>query len=131
MDDFQELVSSTPKFQVGFIEGRSTQQWMVAREDLNTMYASAKDDEITLWCDKKVDPLEQVTQSRKRKNTDTEDVTPASKTSKADEREQEILQIVDQVASKHLESYTVPQLRLSMSSQSDTKAMTSHQTYPW
>ena len=48
MDDFQEFVSSTPNFQVGFIEGRSTQQWMVAREDLNTMYASAKDDEITL-----------------------------------------------------------------------------------
>ena len=48
MDDFQEFVSSMPNFQVGFIEGRSTQQWMVAREDLNTMYASAKDDEITL-----------------------------------------------------------------------------------
>ena len=112
MDDFQEFVSSTPNFQVGFIEGRSTQQWMVAREDLNTMYASAKDDEITLWCDKKVDLLEQVTQSRKRKNTDTEDGIPASKTSKADEREQEILQIVDQLASKHSESYTVPQLRL-------------------
>ena len=56
--------------------------------------------------------MEQITQSRKRKNTDTEDGTPASKTSKADEREQEILQIVDQLASKHSESYTVPQLRL-------------------
>ena len=111
MDDFQEFVSSTSNFQVGFIEGRSTQQWMVAREDLNTMYASANDDEITLWCDKKVDPLE-ATQGRKRKNTDTEDGAPASKISKADEREQELLQIVDQLASKHSEGYTVPQLRL-------------------
>ena len=57
MDDFQDFVSLTPNFQVGFIEGLSTQQWMVAREDLTTMYESAKDDEITLWCDKKVDPV--------------------------------------------------------------------------
>ena len=85
---------------------------MVAREDLNTMYESAKDDEITLWCDKKVDQSEQVSQSRKRKNTDSEDGTPASKTSKVDEREQELLQIVDQLTSKHSESYSVPQLRL-------------------
>ena len=112
MDDFQEFVSSTPNFQVGFIEGRSSQQWIIAREDLNTMYMSAKDDEITLWCDKKVDPLEQGTQSRKRKSTDTEDGAPASKASKADEREQELLQIIDQLISKHSDSYTVPQLRL-------------------
>ena len=63
MDDFQDFVSLTPNFQVGFIEGWSTQQWMVAREDLNTMYESARDDEITLWYDKKVDPSEQVSQS--------------------------------------------------------------------
>ena len=30
-------------FKVGFIEGRSTQQRIVAREDLAAMYASAKD----------------------------------------------------------------------------------------
>ena len=60
----------------------------------------------------RVDPLEQVTQNRKRKNTDTEDGTPASKTSKADECEQEILQIAYQLASKYSESYTIPQLRL-------------------
>ena len=77
------------------------------------MYTSAKDDEITLWCDKKVDPLEHVvTQSHKHRNTDTEAGTPASKASKADEREQELLQIVDQLMSKHSENYTVPQLRL-------------------
>lgn len=113
IDDFPDFVSSTPNFQVGFIEGRSSQQWIVAREDLNTMYDSAKDDEITLWCDKKVDPLEHlVTPSRKRRNADTEDGTPASKASKADEREQELLQIVDQLSTKHSEKYTVPQLRL-------------------
>ena len=49
-----------------------------------------------MWGDKKVDPLEQV--------TDTEDGAPASKTSKADEHEEEILQIVDQLASKHSEN---------------------------
>ena len=112
IDDFQDFVSLTPNFQVGFIEGRSTQQWMVAREDLDTMYKSTKDDEITLWCDKKVDPSEQVSQSRKRKNTDSEDGTPASKASKADEREQELLQIVDQLTSKHSGNFSVPQLRL-------------------
>ena len=61
MDDFQDFVSSTPNFQIGFIEGRS-QQWIFAREDLGTMYASAKDNEITLWCDKKVDLQEQCSQ---------------------------------------------------------------------
>ena len=40
MDDFHDYVSTTPSFQVGFIEGRSTQQWIVAREDLDAMYAS-------------------------------------------------------------------------------------------
>ena len=77
------------------------------------MYASAKDGEITVWCDKKVNSLEQSgSQSRKRKSADTEDSTPASKVSKADDREQELLQIVDQLSSKHSNNYTVPQLRL-------------------
>ena len=76
-DDFQKFVSSTPNFPIGF---RSTQQWIVSREDLNTMYASAKDGEIT--CDKKIDSLEQ---SWKRKSAHTEDSTPASK---ANDREQ-------------------------------------------
>lgn len=106
MDDFQEFVSSTPYFQIGFVEGRSSQQLIIARE-YNVHVC--KDDEITLWCDKKVDPLEQGTQSRKCKSTDTEDGTPASKASKADEHEQELLQIVDQLMSKY---YTIPQLRL-------------------
>ena len=43
-------------------------------------------------------------QGRKRKNTDSEDGTPASKASKADEREQELLQIINQLTSKHSES---------------------------
>lgn len=113
MDDFREFASSTPNFQVAFIEGRSTQQWIVAREDLDMMYSSARDGEITLWCDKKADhSQEQGSQSRKRKSNDTEDGTPASKASKADEREQELLQIVDQLTDKHSDKYTVPQLRL-------------------
>lgn len=102
----------THNFHLGFIEGRSTQHWIVAREDLNTMYTSAKDGEITLWCDKKVDPLESVNQSRKRKNSDTQDGTPATKASKADDREEELLQIIDQLTTQHSENYTVPQLRL-------------------
>ena len=111
IDDFQEFVPSTPNFQVGYIEGRSTQQWIIAREDLDSMYESAaKEGEITLWCDKKVVPQDQG--SRKRKSSDTDDCTPASKVTKDEERDQELLQIVDQLESKHADKYSIPQLRL-------------------
>ena len=126
MDDFQEFVSSTPNFQVSFIEGRSTQQWMVAREDLSTVYASAKDDEITLWYDKLIYWSRLLTVVKTR--ILTLKMEPQHRRLQKLMSEQ-ILQIVDQLASKHSESYTVP-LGLSISSQSEMIAMTIHLTYP-
>ena len=81
MNDIQEFVSLAPNFQA---EGQSIQQWIIAREDLNTVYVAANNDKVTLWCSNKVDPLEQVLNG---KNTDAEGGTPASKTN---ECEQEI-----------------------------------------
>ena len=53
MDDFQEFIPSTPQFQVGYIEGSSKQHWIISREDLDTIYESASDREVVIWCDKK------------------------------------------------------------------------------
>ena len=50
--------------------------------------------------------------NRKRKSASTDDGDSASKVSKADEREEELLKIVDQLTTKHLDRYTAPQLRL-------------------
>ena len=99
IDDFKEFVSSTPNFQVGYMEGRSTQQWIIARQDLDAMYESAKEDvEIILWCDNKVEvPKDERSRKRKSTYTPTEDCTLASKVSKDEERDQELLTIVDQL----------------------------------
>ena len=96
------------------MEGRSTQQWIIARVDLDAMYESAKEDvEIILWCDKKVEvPKDEGSRKRKSTYTPTEDCTLASKVSKGEECDQELLTIVDQLKKRHSDGSTVPQLRL-------------------
>ena len=110
MDDFKDFIPSTPDFQVGYIEGSSKQHWIISREDLDMMYESARGKgEVLLWCDKKTE-IPHDNQSRKRKSSET--CAPSSKASKSDDREEELLEIVDQLKEKHSASYTVPQYRL-------------------
>ena len=52
--------------------------------------------------------MEHSTQNRERKSATTYDGRSASKVSKADEREKELLKIVDQLTTKHLDRYIVP-----------------------
>lgn len=107
MDDFKDFVPSTPDFQVGYIEGSSKQHWIISREDLDAMYESVRGkSDILLWCDKK--EIEGQT-SRKRKGSEAN--APASKC-KCDEREDEILEMVDRLKEKHSTKYTAPQYRL-------------------
>ena len=43
-----------PEFHVGYMENRTTQQWVFALEDLAAMYDMATaDKEIMFWCEKK------------------------------------------------------------------------------
>ena len=109
MDNFSDFVSSSPEFHVGYMVGRSTQQWIFSREDLQCMYESAQDNEILLWCDKKV--LEKSSRKRKSATLSSEGET-SSKVSKLDDANEEILQIIDQLKEKHSNKYTLPQLRL-------------------
>ena len=59
---------NSTEFHVGYMENRTTQQWVFAREDLVAMYGADK--EIILWCDKKIDS-DQEQPPRKRKSTST------------------------------------------------------------
>ena len=110
MDDFQEFVPSTPQFQVGYIEGSSKQHWIISREDLDTMYESASDREVMIWCDKKSSEAQDHQGTRKRKSS--EDGAPAPKASKSGEHKEELLRIVDQLMDKHANKYSIPQYRL-------------------
>ena len=105
----------SPDFHVGYMENRTTQQWVFACEDLAAMYGSGSvtaDKEIILWCDKKCENVPDLP-SRKRKSTSTklEDGSSSSKLSRTEENE-ELLLIMDKLKDKHSSNYTDPQLRL-------------------
>ena len=83
-------LSAIDTFNVGYFHGRpQTKSWMVAAEDMQAMYASARDKDILLWCDGK-----ELSTGRKRKNLsrDEEDMPNSSKRSTSFAAEEEELE---------------------------------------
>ena len=102
IEQFDEQVPESVKFNVGYIDGRH-QMSLFSNEDLNLMYSKYKfGGEIILWCDGRC--REESRSSRKR-DIDTSLL-------KRQEREDQIDGIFKDLKSKHRDKYSVPQLRL-------------------
>ncbi len=104
----QELKDALPKdcsVDVGYFEGRqSSKVWLVSVKDLQLMYHKAKaGGEISLW----VQPGEEG-------DSDSDDPEPVKKkrSSKRQEKEDDVEGIYSELKSKHGDDYTVPQLKL-------------------
>ncbi len=113
-DDLSTFVPDSPDFRVGYMVNRTTQQLILAREDLAVMYSTARDEkEIILWCDKKneAEREQPARNARKRNSTTTPPEAGSSKVLKGSD-DDEMIQILDKLKKKHLECYTYPQLRL-------------------
>lgn len=97
-------LSAIDSFNVGYLHGRpQTKSWMVAEEDLQAMYAGARDKDILLWCDGK-----DVSTGRKRKNLsrDEEDMPSSSKHStNYTSEEEELEKYVSELQEIHGDKY--------------------------
>ena len=77
-------------FNVGYVHGRpQTKSWMVAEEDLQAIYANARDKDILLWCDGKESSTGR---KRKKLSRDEEDMPSSSKHSTSFSTEEERLE---------------------------------------
>ena len=95
-----ELPSS---FNVGYFEGRyHTKKWLTTDQDLVVMNSKFMGGDVCLWCDQQSG---EATVSRDR--------SPArKKSSKRDEKEQEVDEIFQDLKDRHASDYSGPQLRL-------------------
>ena len=98
---FDELGEDMPEsinVDVGYYGKCSSKCWLVTKEDLDLMYANAKTEEISLWCDAGCSSGSKT--KRKRKKSGGTSVTT---------EEQEVDEHDTLLTEKHGESYSVPQ----------------------
>ena len=102
IEQFDEQVPDSVKFNVGYIDGRH-QMSLFNNEDLNLMYSKYKfGGEIILWCDGK---CRDGSHGSKKRDIDTSLL-------KRQEREDQVDGVFKDLKSKHNDKYSVPQLRL-------------------
>ena len=102
IDQFDEQVPESVKFNVGYIDGRH-QMSLFNNEDLNLMYSKHKfGGEIILWCDGR---CREDSRSSRKRDIDTSLL-------KRQEREDQIDGTFKDLKSKHNDNYSVPQLQL-------------------
>lgn len=109
IESFPEYVPSSLDFQIGYLEGRSSQKrWIVRAADLQKMYEAYDDgEEIKLWCEGK---SKECVQGKKRKSDEHSDhEQPPSKRECQEEEEREIRMKLEK---KHSDKYTGPQYSL-------------------
>ena len=102
IEQFDEQVPDSVKFNVGYIDGRH-QISLFNSEDLNLMYSKYKfGGEIILWCDSR---CREENRGSKKRDIDTSLL-------KRQEREDQIDEVFKDLKSRHNDKYSVPQLRL-------------------
>ncbi len=108
VDTFSEHVPETMEFDMGYYTKPGSQKrWIENSKDLEAMYNSNCNDDITLWCDGRIESGS--AQVPKRKSSgDTKD-EPLSKRAK---KEEEIETTYRSLRAKHGEEFSDPQLRL-------------------
>ena len=110
MEEFSDQLPETMDYQVGYFHGKqSAKRWIMTQEDLNLMYESKKEN-ILLWADARVQCSNtngSSSRGQKRKAAD-----PFGLTSKRQQIESEVDDVVSELKKKQGDKYTMPQLRL-------------------
>ena len=103
---YTELSDELPSsFNVGYFEGRHhTKKWLTTDQDLVAMNAKFTGGDVCLWCDATQQTTES-TASRNRSPT-------RKKSSRREDKEQEVDDIFQDLKERHESDYSGPQLRL-------------------
>ena len=90
IDEFEEQVSQSTTFSIGYFAGcTSTKHWVYTEEDLRMMYINCATPDIMLWCDGRSESNE--TPNSKRQKTDDTFI------SKREEKEKKVEQLAQEL----------------------------------
>ena len=104
MEKFEDQVPSSVSFDVGYFEGQQhSKMWLCSNDDLKSMYTKYPKGEITLWCEGKGAEQSNVCGKRKRDEP---------KSSKRQDKEDEVEAVYKELKGKHGERFDAPRLRL-------------------
>ena len=111
MEQFENLIPTTTKFNVGYFAGRqSEKRWICDKDDLEAMYSSPSlsgKKDIVLWCDRRPDDSDSDNSRKKWARC-------SSPHTRRNDREAEIDELVQELRERHSENHncTEPQYRL-------------------
>ena len=115
--------SAIDTFEIGYlVKPSQTKQWIVSAKDLELMYAQSSGEDISLWCDKRLE-AEDTNLVMQRKRSSTADIpsakrqsptaaAPGKKQSNYAQREDEIESLASELEEKHGDQYSFPQYKL-------------------
>ena len=89
MEELEDLLPATTKFNIGYFCGQS-KRWILNAEDIQAMYSSynpSRDKQLVLWCDGRDDDDNTVTKKRRK----VEETCTRSKTKREEKEEVEEL----------------------------------------
>ena len=118
---YHELEDDIPddeQYNLGYFEGKQQKKkWLVSSSDLDAMYACFEGkQQISLWCDGKQPPESECESSdedgRRSKRKKKKKNSRKQRKTKADDREEELESIFQQLKEKHESKYSGTQLRL-------------------